>query len=380
MREGDELRGAVLQGQRAEERNAQRGVQLGGVLPGEHGFGTGRRVDDVSGAQECLDHLRRHQIRVPVTVRQQRLGAEKELDGDRWRLSRCLTGGVAQPFDRLLVAPLRSEHQMIGHVQPVRAGGHQLRRGLTVQEAAGRRRHVLIDRVVHQLMPEHDPVVGLVEQLGVEGVLELPDDLGRQPAGDRGDVAKRHGIAEHRGDLQQLQRRRRQVAQAANHEVTQRGRQLEGRRLDTIPVAAQHPSVGQRAQDGHRPQRVAARLGQHRGQGGTRGGPEHPMGEHDHVVGIQRLELQGARACGRQIVEQPDHVRPQRGRPRRHHDEQRRKRQLARHGQDRQQACAVRPMKVLGNYQHRALGAYRLHQIHDLLEHPVLDVACALAS
>src|SRR6185312_11681392 len=39
------------------------------------------------------------------------------------------------------------------------ARGHQGYRGLTVQKAAGRRRQVLIDRVVHQLVPEHDPVV-----------------------------------------------------------------------------------------------------------------------------------------------------------------------------------------------------------------------------
>ena len=41
LREGDELVGAVLQSQRAKERKAQRGVQLGGVLPGEHRFRTG---------------------------------------------------------------------------------------------------------------------------------------------------------------------------------------------------------------------------------------------------------------------------------------------------------------------------------------------------
>ena len=81
-------------------------------------------------------------------------------------------------------------------------------------------RHVLVDRVVHELVPEHDSVVGLVEQLGVERVAELGDDLGRRAAGDSGDIAERHGVAEHRRDLQQLQRRRRQMSQAADHEVT----------------------------------------------------------------------------------------------------------------------------------------------------------------
>ena len=98
-------------------------------------------------------------------------------------------------------------------------------------------------------------------------------------------------------------------------------------------------------------------------------------GERRHVVGLQRLELQGARAPGRQIVEQPDHLGRQRRRPGGHHDEQRRKRQLPRHRQDRQQARAVRPVDVLGDQQHRALGARRLHQVDDLLDDPVLDVA-----
>ena len=95
---------------------------------------------------------------------------------------------------------------MIRHVQPVRAHSHQRDRGLTVQQAAGRRRQVPVDRVVHELVPEHHPAAGLVQKLSIERVGELPDDLGRWPAGDSGDIAKRDGIAEHRRDLQQLQR------------------------------------------------------------------------------------------------------------------------------------------------------------------------------
>jgi hypothetical protein len=155
-----------------------------------------------------------------MTAWQQRLGAANDLDGDQRRLSRRLTGGVPQRCDRLLVAPLRPEHQMIRHVQPVRARSHQRDRSLSVQKAASRRRHVPIDRVVHELMPEHDPVLRLVEKLSVERLAELPDNLGRRPAGDSGDIAKRHGIAEHRRHLQQLQRCRRQMLKPANHEVT----------------------------------------------------------------------------------------------------------------------------------------------------------------
>ena len=150
-----------------------------------------------------------------MTAWQQRLGAAQQLDGDQRRLGLRLAGGVPQPCDRLLIPPLGSEHQMIRHLQPVRARGHQRDRGLTVQKAAGRRRHVPVDRVVHELVPEHHPVAGPVQKLGVERAAELPGDLGRRPAGDSGAVANRHGIAEARRDLQQLQRRPRPVPPAA---------------------------------------------------------------------------------------------------------------------------------------------------------------------
>jgi hypothetical protein len=264
---------------------------------------------------------------------------------------------------------------MVGHVQSVRTRGRQRDRGLTVQQAAGRRGNVLIDRVVHELMPEHDAVAGLVEQLGVERVVELRDDLGRRPVGDGGDVAERHGIAEHRGDLQQLQRPRGQVPQAANHQGTKRCRQLRGGRLDAVAGSAQHAFVGQRAQHGHGPQRVPAGLGQQGGQRGTGRRPEHVTGERGQIVRRQRSELQRARSPGREIVEQPDRLGRQRRRPSRRHDEQRRQRQLPCHRRDGQQARAVGPVDVLGDQQHRSLRARRLHQVHDLLDDLVLDVA-----
>jgi hypothetical protein len=46
-------------------------------------------------------------------------------------------------------------------------------------------------------------------------------------------------------------------------------------------------------------------------------------GQHGHVAGLQRLQLQGARAPGRQIIEQPGHLGRPRRRPGCHHDKQR---------------------------------------------------------
>ena len=133
---------------------------------------------------------------------------------------------------------------MLRDVQLIRAGGHQRDRCLTMQKAAGRGRHVPIDRIVHELVPEHDSIVSLVEELGFERVAELPNDLGRWAAGDSGDVTKRHGVAQHRRDLQQLQRCRRQVPQAANHEVARArpaARRSSARRCPRRGAAFLHP-------------------------------------------------------------------------------------------------------------------------------------------
>ena len=111
--------------------------------------------------------------------------------------------------DGLLVAALGAEHEVVGHLQPIRARGHQRDRRLAVQDAASRRGHVLVDRVVHQLVPEHDAFVDLVEEPGVVRRAQLPGDVGRRTAGDGGHVAERHRVAEHGRDLEQVQRRHR---------------------------------------------------------------------------------------------------------------------------------------------------------------------------
>ncbi len=134
---------------------------------------------------------------------------------------------------------------MVRHVQSISASGHEHDRCLAMQEAADRGRHVLVDRVMHELVPEHDAFVSLVQELSIERGTELPDHLGRRPAGDSGDVAKRNGIAQNSRDLQQFQRCRGQVAKPPNHEVTQRGRQLRGRHVDDVPGAAQQSFIGQ---------------------------------------------------------------------------------------------------------------------------------------
>ncbi len=110
---------------------------------------------------------------------------------------------------------------MVGHVQPGRTRGHERGGRVTVQHPAGGGRYVLIDRVVHELVPERDTIAVHVEELVVEGGLEAPGDLGRWAANHRGQGTDRHGIAEHRSDPEQVERRGRQALEATDHQVLQ---------------------------------------------------------------------------------------------------------------------------------------------------------------
>jgi hypothetical protein len=90
-----------------------------------------------------------------------------------------------------------------------------------VQDAPGRGRHLLVDRVVHELVAEDDPLVDPVEQLGVVRLAQLPRGLRRRSAGDGGHVAQRHRVAEHGRDPEQLQRRPGEVTEPPVHQVAQ---------------------------------------------------------------------------------------------------------------------------------------------------------------
>ena len=103
-------------------------------------------------------------------------------------------------------------------------------------------------------------------------------------------------------------------------------------------------------------------------------GPRAPTGERGHLVGSQRLEALGLRAVGCHVIEQPDHVGRQ-GRPGGHHDEQRRERQLPCQRQIASRLALSAQWRSSATSRTGALGAGRLHQVHDLLDDPVLDVA-----
>ena len=217
-----------------------------------------RRLGDPSGAQEGGDDPGRHEVGVRMPAGQQGLGTSEELDGD-CRCGRQRFGcRGAQPGDRLLVAPLRAEHQVIRDVERIRPGVHQRECRLPVQETARRCGNLLIDRVVDELVPKHDAVACLVEQLRVERLVELSDELGRLAVGDRTHVAQRDGIAEHRRDLQQLQRLARQMSETTDHQIPDRRGELGAGRVHLV-VASQQTFVVERAQHRRGPERVPSR-------------------------------------------------------------------------------------------------------------------------
>ena len=264
---------------------------------------------------------------------------------------------------------------MARDVEPVGASRQQGGGRLPVQQASGGQRHVLVDRVMDELVPEDDPVTGLVEKLGVERLAELGDHLDGGSTGDGGDVAQGHGVTEHGGHLEQLASRRRQVAEATKHEVLQRDRQLGGRRIDEVTVPAQHSLVGQRAQHGHGPERVAAGLGEHLGQRGPGWCIELTTCERADLLGRQRLQPQGPGALRLEVLEQPRHVGREAGGPGRHDDPQWSQGEPSHERGDHRQARTVRPVDVLGHQQDGPGGARRLDEIDDLVDDPELHIA-----
>lgn len=220
-RDLDELADAVLERQRTDEREPDGGVDLGEVRPGEQGLGPLRGLEHPAGTQQRLHDLRRHDVSVRVTARQQRLGLQEQVDRDAGCPRRRIAGSLPQPDDGLEVTVLGPEHEVVCHREPISTRGHQRRCGLAVEEASGGRWCVPVDRVMDQLVAEHDPVVDLIEQLHVEGLAETADDVGRRSVRHRRDVADRHRITERCRDAEQLEGLLRQCVQATDDEVVQ---------------------------------------------------------------------------------------------------------------------------------------------------------------
>ncbi|WP_207555998.1 hypothetical protein [Intrasporangium flavum] len=329
--DADELGGAVLQRERAEEGEPQRRVHLGGVGSLEERLRAGGGLGDAAGPHQGVHHLGRHDVGSGVPLGQQRLGTMEQVDGDERRPPTGVARRLTQPAHGPLVPALGTEHQVVGDGAPVGPGVDEGDRRLPVQPPPRGPGDVQVDGVVHQLVAEDDPPVALVEQLRVEGATELRHHLHRREVRHGRDVAQRHGVTEHRRHLEQLQRGGRQVAQASHDELGEGGRQLPRRRLDALAVPPEVTRVGEGPHDGDDPERVAIGLVEQGREHGARVGPQDAPGDGTDVVGGQRVERDGARAGPGEVLEQTRHL----GRHRRgsvgHDDEQRRQGQPSHH-------------------------------------------------
>jgi hypothetical protein len=82
--------------------------------------------------------------------------------------------------------------------------------------------HVLVDRVPHKLMAEHQRGAFAAEQSGLDGWTEFLDQLAGPTVGDTREVNEREGVAQQRGAPQRRHRWVGQVAEPAHDELAQR--------------------------------------------------------------------------------------------------------------------------------------------------------------
>ena len=312
------------------------------------------------------------------------LGLGEQFDGEVGGTVRQGVGVLGEPVDRPAVDGVRRGDEVRGHLLGGQAGVGERLRHLAVQGRPGAGRRRLVQRVADQVVPELQPVAGLGQYPGRDGLVEYRQQRTGRPAGHRGQIEDREVGAEYGGDAQQRSRVRGQEAQP----VPDRGRQLRQRflhRLDELGDAGVDLDPFGPQQRVHQfacVQRVSAgvgdRVAQPRSGFGT-GGAADDLG---HLAGRQRTERENERAPRHDSPAQARHGRPYRYRAAAAHEQQR---QLL-HGRAEpvpdEQARLVSPLKVVEREDHRRGGAqpvdssqealyrggYRVGALHDAVD------------
>lgn len=132
-------------------------------------------------------------------------------------------------------------------------------------------------------MAEHDVVTVRDQKPGAKRLVELGDHLACRATRNGGHVAHRHTVADNRSDPQESKRWLRQVPQAADHELPERCRQVRRGDLDRGSLMPKSTLLRQRAKHLDHPQRIAARLVEHR--------RELPSGRRAKLVTRHRLDI-----------------------------------------------------------------------------------------
>jgi hypothetical protein len=90
----------------------------------------------------------------------------------------------------------------------------------------------VVDRIVHQLVPEYDGLALLAEEPSLERFAKAGDNLDGRSASHGGEVVNRYCVTQDRGNLQKLDGRVGEVAKPADDQPMHGIRQLGRRRLD----------------------------------------------------------------------------------------------------------------------------------------------------
>ena len=375
-RHGDELVGPVLQGQGADEGEPQRGVGLGSVPPVEDGLGSRGRLRHQPGAEHRLDDLHRHGVGVGVAPGQEGLGPSEQLDRDGRRPACRPPRAAARSHVTASTSPRWAPSTRWSATS---SGSAPAAMSVTAASRCRARRSAVgmcswmasctswCRNVTRSAVPSSRWASYAGARCAATSVSARRATAERSRSGTASPrtAATRSSSSVSSG----------QVAQPADHQLAQRGRQRGGRRVDPLLGAAQHPLVGQGPEERERPQRVPAGAGEHRGERRARRGPQPLRGQRDEVLGGQRREPEGVRARVRQVADEAGDVGGQGRGPHRHDHAERREGKPANERRDRHQARRVGPLQVLEHEEEGLHGARGLDEVDDLLDDAVLQVA-----
>ena len=118
------------------------------------------------GRHERLGELGQHRGALRVRVLGERDRLPIEVDRHAGRAARGIVRGLRERRHGTGVAGHRPAQQVVGHAIGRRAGLRQRLRELRVQAAPDRERHVLVEGIADQLVPERQPLTLLRDHSG----------------------------------------------------------------------------------------------------------------------------------------------------------------------------------------------------------------------
>ena len=297
-----------------------------------------------------------------------------EVRGAAWVAADEVARRARERLRGAFVAGRRSTQQVLGHALGGLAGLDQRCRELLVQAPPHGQRHVLVERISHQLVPERDPFALLGEHARTLRGPQRGDELRHRPPRQHGEVAGGEADPEHGREAEQLELLGSQEAEAVQDRHGERRHGLGDRHVSR-PVADHDGAV--RQQRGHQladEQRVPGRALRLRDQALARTRPEELLQQRRGRQFVQRPDRDGRRVARREQAEQSLQLRPSRLRP---GTDDQRDRQLVdtrRDPREHPERGRIGPVQVLDREHDRRVRA----QLVEQLEHGLGDAELPL--